>query len=369
VNRVPFQRPRPPSISSIAAHYERSERAGWYTRGPCVAELGERVAALSGPGGHGIPTSSATVGLMVALRALASRRPRARLVALPSFTCAAMACAVVWSGFEPLFVDVEPAGWHVDPDALSGALAEHPGDVAVILASATFGTPAPAAQEQAWLEVASSAGVPLVFDAAAGLGAAGAFGAVTAYSFEATKPAGVGEGGALVTADAGLADQLRMLINYGLDGGLVRDEFGLNGKLSELGAAAALASLDALAESLQARRARGAALQERLGGLDVAFQGESERSPWSACCVALPSASSRAAALEIAAELGVEVRTLWDPPLHLHPVFDGHGAATGRLQITESLAPRMLALPMAADLNEDELDLVAQVIQRAVRDP
>jgi dTDP-4-amino-4,6-dideoxygalactose transaminase len=366
MTRVPFQRPRPPSLSAIAAHYAQSEREGWYTRGPCVAELGRRVAALTGDGTEGIPTSSATIGLLVALRALVGRRASADLVALPSFTCAAMASAVVWSGLRPLFVDVDAAAWHVDPAALESAVEARPGQVAAILPSATFGTPPPFEQRQAWEDIAERHDVPLVFDAAAGMGAASPFGAVTAYSFEATKPAGVGEGGVLVTHDASLADRLRELINYGLNRGVVRHDFGLNGKLSELGAAAVLAALDQLPRTLRERRARGAALRDRLARLDVAFQLGWEESPWSATCLALPSPEARSAALRAAAELDVEVRTLWDPPLHLHPVWAGQRPEQGELATTERLAPRMLALPMSADLAEEELDRVAEVVQRAL---
>lgn len=350
----------------MAVYYARSEKAGWYTRGPCVTELGQRVAALSGDGAHGIPTSSGTVGLMVALRALAARRPQADLVALPSFTCAAMASAVVWTGLHPLFVDVDPVGWHVDPDALRSAVQERPGRVAAILVSATFGTPPPAEQQRAWEDVSEQHEVPLVFDAAAGIGAASALGAVTAYSFEATKPAGVGEGGVLVTADADLAGRLRALINYGLDQGVVREAFGLNGKLSELGAAAVLAALDELPQTLRERRARGGGLRDRLAGLDVAFQGEWMQSPWSAGCVAMPSPSARTAAVQAAAELDVEVRTLWDPPLHAHPVWAEQPPEHGDLATTEWLAARMLALPMSPDLDSDELDRVAEVVHRAL---
>ena len=107
---------------------------------------------------------------MLALRALAGPGAPDSAVIIPSFTCAAMAGAVQWSGFSPLFVDVEPDGWHLDPAALEAALAAQP--VAAVLASATFGTPRPDEQSRAWLEITAAAGVPLIYDAAAGLGAA-----------------------------------------------------------------------------------------------------------------------------------------------------------------------------------------------------
>ena len=182
---VPFQRPRPARLEQVAAYYARSEEQGWYTRGPCVEELGRRTGALAGA--HGVPVSSATAGLMLALRALAGPGD-GRLVAIPSFTCAAVPGAVQWSRFTPLFADVEDEGWHLDPAGLDALLTDRP--VAAVIASATFGTPPPAAQLEAWAAIARAHGAPLIYDAAAGLGAATPFGLATVYSFEATTRQG-----------------------------------------------------------------------------------------------------------------------------------------------------------------------------------
>lgn len=358
MNPVPFQRPAPAGLEQIAAYYARSEALGWYTRGPCVEALGRRAGALGG--GHGVPVSSATAGLMLLLRALAGPGD-GRLVAIPSFTCAAVAGAVEWSGFRPLFVDVEADGWHLDPAALDAALAGR--DVAAVLASATFGTPPPDAQLDAWAAVAAAHALPLLYDAAAGLGAAAPFGTATVYSFEATKPAGFGEGGLVVTPDAELAAELRRLANYGLRDGVVATTVGFNAKLSELGAAAGLAAMDGLEDLVAARRARGARLREALSGAPVRFQLGAERSAWGATHVLLDSPGERDTALSRAHALQVETRCLWDPPLHHHPSWAG--AERAELAVTEDLAARSLALPMAADLSDDEIERIARVFDAA----
>ena len=232
--------------------------------------------------------------------------------------------------------------------------------MAAVIGVANFGTPPE--QLAAWEELTRAAGVPLIFDAAAGLGAAAPAGAVTVYSFEATKPTGFGEGGLLVTRDGELAGELRRLANYGLRDGVVSGAVGFNAKLSELGAAAALAALDGVEAVVAARRERGAALRAAVAGLDVAFQRGAEQSPWTASHVLLGSGRHRAGALAAAAALEVEVRTLWDPPLHRQPAWLGSGF---RLPVTDDLATRSLALPMAADLDERELALVARVLHEA----
>jgi dTDP-4-amino-4,6-dideoxygalactose transaminase len=305
---------------------------------------------------------------MLALRALSPPRGDAQFVALPSFTCAAVGAAVAWSGFSPLFVDVEADGWHLHAAALDAALAKHPGRVAATIACATFGTPPAADQARAWEGLAAIHGVPLLFDAAEGLGTIPPIGVATVYSFEATKPLGTGEGGAVLTTDGALAAELRRLANYGLEGGQVRGTAGLNGKLSELGAAAALAALDAQDIIMAAWGARSSALRERLAGLDVTFQRGATHSPWSSAHILLPTAAARVAAVAAAEALDVEVRTLWDPPLHRQPAWAADSAAvTSRLTTTDDLAARCLSLPMAADLNDGELDRVAEVVRLALR--
>jgi dTDP-4-amino-4,6-dideoxygalactose transaminase len=363
---IAYQRPQPPGIEAIAAHFAPSVQAGWFTRGPAVTALGERTAQLTGAA-HGVPTSSATIGLMLVLRALAGPPDRERLVVVPSFVCPAVAGAVEWAGFTPLFADVEPRGWHLDPVAIDAALAEHAGAIVAVIVCAQFGTPPDPAQLAAWEALTDAAGVPLVFDAAAGLGAVRASGAATVYSLEATKPSGVGEGGIVVTEDAALADELRRLANYGMRDGIVHATVGLNGKLSELGAAAALAELDILSDALSERRRRGMALSEPLRAAGATLQAGVEESAWDAVHVVLDSPQTRATALARAAELQVETRTLWDPPLHCQPAWAGARIARAGLVTTESLAPRSLALPMAVDLSDEELQRIADVLRSGSR--
>ena len=117
---------------------------------------------------------------------------------------------------------------------------------------------------------------------------------------------------------------------------------GFNAKLSELGAATGLAALDALEATVEARRRHGAAIRAATEGRGVRFQRGAERSPWGATNVVLESRRHRDAAVERAAELDVEIRTLWDPPLHLHPAWPGRLAASGH-------GGRRRAVAVAAD--------------------
>ena len=105
------------------AYYERSREAGFYSNGgPYARLLSDRLADYLGGGTFAIPVGNATVGLMVALRAACGMPPASgRLILTPSYTFTATACAIEWAGFEPVFVDIERRGWHMDPAALEAA--------------------------------------------------------------------------------------------------------------------------------------------------------------------------------------------------------------------------------------------------------
>ena len=133
-------------------------------RGPCHELLVERLERYLGSGVSCIPVANATLGLMVTLRAMTGFAPPRREVLMPAFTFAATVDAVLWAGLEPVFVDVEPESWHLDPDALEAGLRARTGKVAAVLAASTFGTPPAVAHREAWQTAAARAGVPLLVD-------------------------------------------------------------------------------------------------------------------------------------------------------------------------------------------------------------
>jgi dTDP-4-amino-4,6-dideoxygalactose transaminase len=244
--------------------------------------------------------------------------------------------------------------------------------VAGVLACATFGTAPPVAMRAAWRAACADHGLPLVIDSAPGFGAVdadggrlGGLGDTEVFSFHATKPLAVGEGGAILTADRDVAARAERLVNFGLDPHRrTSEEAGLNAKLSELQAATALAALDALPHVLAARRRFAAALQAATAGCGLVFQRGAAGSTWQYFQALAPDEATRRSALEAARELGVEARTLHDPPLHRHPAF-ADAPRHGALPVTEALARRSLSLPLANALSDEELARIAAVVRRA----
>lgn len=366
---VRFQRPVLPPADAVERYLARSRETRWFSNGgPCWALLRDRLAAVAGR--ECVPVTNATLGLLVAVAALRTRAPgSARDVLMPSFAFAAAAQAAAWNGLRPVFVDVDPDHWHLDPAALEHALARRRGEVAVVIALSSFGTPPPAAVRERWRSACADAEVPLLVDSAAGFGASaedgcpvGAQGDTEVVSFHATKPMAAGEGGAVFCRDPAIAERVRRLTNFDFDddndAGSLR---GINAKMSEPIAAIALAALDRLPAALAARRESAAAI---LGALpdDVRAQTGCEHGTWQFVSVRTAGAAARDAILD-AARGDIELRTYYQP-LHAMAAF-AHCARASDLATTRALGAGLLSLPMAVDQSAAERRRIVDLFARA----
>lgn len=367
---VPFQRPQPPAPEAIMEYYRLSQEAGFYSNGgPCARLLSSRLSEYLG-GAFTIPVGNCTVGLMVALRAACGMpSSRRRAILTPSYTFTATACAIEWAGFEPIFVDIERRGWHMDPRALEGALERFDGEVAGVLACATFGTAPATAQRTAWRDLCEAHSVPLLIDSAPGFGSRdvdgrplGGLGDTEIFSFHATKPFSAGEGGVVTTSDPDLAARIGRMINFGLEPGTrISTDIGMNAKMSELHAASSLAMLDIIDDVVALRQRNAARLREAVGpDAYLLYQAGAERSTWQIFHVLSPTPEMRDRIVALAPTHGVEVRTMHDPAVHTHPAFAE--ARRAPLPLTDVAAARALALPMANELDDDAVARIAALV-------
>jgi dTDP-4-amino-4,6-dideoxygalactose transaminase len=371
---VLFQQPQPPAPDAIMRYYALAEEARFYSNGgPCQRLLTDRLQDYLGGSSYVVPVSNCTVGLMAALRGVCGMRTDRRpLVLTPAYTFTATAAAIEWAGFEPVFVDIERQGWHMDPAALEAALERYGDEVAGVLACATFGTAPTAEQRQAWRDLCAARGVPLLIDSAPGFGTRdadgvllGAQGDTEIFSFHATKPFSAGEGGIVVTSDPELAARIGRMINFGLEPGTrISADIGFNGKMSELHAAAALAMLDRIDEVVALRQGHAARLREAIGpDAFLQYQAGSMTSTWQIFHVLTPTPEMRDRVVELAPQHGIQVRTMHDPALHTHPAFAD--CRRMPLPVTEVAAARALALPMANDLSDDAIARIARLVHAA----
>lgn len=319
---IRFQAPQLPDAAAIQDYFAVSEQSRWYSnRGPCHDLLVSRMKRYLGGDLDCVPVANATLGLMVALRAMVGFEPSRRRVIMPSFTFAAVADAVLWAGLEPVFADVDGEAWHLDVASLGETLTARATSVTAILAASTFGSPPPSSVREGWEELAAQAGFPLLVDSAAGFGALddagrrlGMQGAAEVFSFHATKPFAIGEGGLVTTADRELHARMARLVNFGFHDHVVDDEIGLNAKLAEWPAAVALAALDRHDTVLASRRWAAETILNALAPHGYVRQAASTGSTWQFVPVLAPSAAARERAIALGRDRGIEMRSYFHFP-------------------------------------------------------
>jgi dTDP-4-amino-4,6-dideoxygalactose transaminase len=357
---VPFVRPPAPPLARVVERLAPSYERGLLTNGPLVAELEARVAARLGVA-HVVAVASCTTGLMLALRVLAPRGP----VVLPSFTFSASAHAVAWNGLGVRFAECDPASFQLD---LADAEARLDG-AGALLATHVFGAPCrPGAVEA----LAGRTGVPVVFDAAHAFGAehagraVGAFGAVEVFSLTPTKPLVAGEGGLVTTNDGAVAEGVRIGRDYANPGDYDTQFVGLNGRMSELHAAVALASLDELDGHLATRRdlaARYTAGLAAVPGVSVQAVDAGDTSTFKDFTIAVDPDAYGTTRDVLAGALraeGVDTRCYFDPPVHRQRAHRTQPEAT--LPVTDRVASQVVSLPIYPALAGATLDRIVELV-------
>lgn len=344
--------------------------SGNLTQGPVVAEFEEALATFVGAR-HAIATTSATTALELALAGL-DVGPGDE-VAVADFTYPATGNAVLQRGATLRLVDVDPATYGIDPDALLAALTPR---TKVVITIDVFGLPADYGRIEPLLR---ERGIALLCDAACGLGGAigarrvGTFGVASCFSFHPRKSLTTGEGGMVTTDDDALAARLRRLRNHGTERTGWRMSFvepGFNYRMSDLNAALGLQQVPGFSAVVERRGRLAAGLRERLAGIDgVVPQAipAGHVHPYQAFVVTCDPAIDRDATVMSLRERGVE-STLGTYAMHVEPSFiEACGTTPGDLPHSQALADRTLALPLHEGLVDDDLDRIATEL-RAVLD-
>ena len=240
--------------------------SGWVAQGPCVKTFEDKFSAFTGAP-FSIATSSCTAALQVALAALALK-PGDEVI-VPAFTWIATANVVEAAGARPVFCDIDPATFNIDPAKIPPLLTSR---TAGIIPVHLFGL---CADLDPILALARQHGLWVVEDAACALGAAhkgrhaGAFGAYGCFSFHPRKSITTGEGGMMTTDNYDLDQSARALRNHGAsEPGPEYNRFGCNCRMTDIQGAIGAVQMDRL-PCILARRAQCArAYNDLLAGLD-----------------------------------------------------------------------------------------------------
>lgn len=342
----------------------------WLTNGgPLVEEFEARVADRLGVR-HCVATANGTLALQLAAWAIELSGE----VIVPSFTFIASASALTWQGLRPVFCDIDAESHALDPRHAETLVTPR---TSAILPVHLWGQ---IRHVEAWEALARRHGLPLLIDGAHAFGSswrgrmAGSFGTATVLSFHATKILNAFEGGAVVTDDAGLAERLRRLRNFGFVGPDAVVESGINAKMSEASAAMGLTSLESLDEFIAVNRANHARYAEGLADVP----GVRLRPGDGDGCISndhyvVVDVDAGAAGLdrnEILAALnaeGVLARRYFYPGCHRTPPYGRVNAPAAHLPVTERIADRIFQLPTGTAVGPDDVATVSEIIRHAVQ--
>ncbi len=353
-------------LESVLSHCQ-------FVLGPEVRELEQRLAAYAGAA-HCVTVSSGTDALQIAM--MAEGIGRGHAVFLPAFTYTATAEVPLVLGATPVFVDVDPHTFQINPIDLERRIASVKAQGLLlpraIIGVDLFGQPAP------WLElrtIAAAENMFLLDDCAQSFGASlaghklGCEADATAISFFPSKPlGGYGDGGALLTDSAERAELYRSLRTHGE--GASRYEVlrtGMNGRLDTFQAAVLLAKLDVFDEELTTRERIARIYDRSLGAvLQTPVRVPDSVSAWAVYAVLLPDHVRRDAIQAALRDSGVPSAVYYPRPLHHQPAYAPHHRGRA-LPVSEDLATRILALPIHPDLSDADAERVAKAVIEATR--
>jgi perosamine synthetase len=342
-------------------------RSGRLALGPNTVAFERSVAEYVGVR-HAVAVSSGTAALHLIVRALGLGPGDEVLV--PSFTFAASVNAILYEGARPVFVDVEPETYNLDPADVERRITPRS---RAIMAVDVFGHPV---EWDALIPIAERYDLRVIDDACEALGAAyrgtpiGRFGAAATFAFYPNKQLTTGEGGMIVTDEDEVARKARCWRNQGRDemsAWLEHADLGYNYRLDEMSAALGRSQMARL-ETFLAKRQRVAGMyMERLQSFDWLRPPQVKhhvRMSWFVYVITLAPGLDRDPIMRALEAQGVPSRGYF-APIHQQPYLrDRLGSDSARLPVTEEIARRTIALPFHNNLTERDVDRVVDALAK-----
>ena len=363
----------------IEAAMMAAVESGAYVMGPPVREFETALAAFGGAK-HALGCANGTEALALPLMAWGLRPGDA--VFVPSFTFCATAEVVPWLGATPVFIDIDPRTYNIDPGHLEAAIeatiAEGRLRPRVVIAVDLFGQPA---DYPAIKAICDRYGLKLIADSAQGFGCTIdgdhplKWADVTTTSFFPAKPLGCyGDGGAVLTDDDDLAQEID---SYRVHGKAVAKDLvgrtfehdtkylnmrvGMNSRLDTVQAAVLIEKLKVFPQEIEWRTRIAARYNELLAPYVAAvpYLPAGNVSNWAQYTIEHPDRDGLAAHLR---EQGVPSAVYYPIPLHLQPAYDMHPRGPQGLPVTEARMKVVISLPMHADLDEATQDRIVAAV-------
>jgi len=353
------------AVSRVLAHCQ-------FILGPEVCSFEEELAAFCGAK-HAVTCASGTDALVLALRAFGVGPGDA--VICPSFTFCATAEVAVLVGATPVFVDVDPVTFNIDVKGIAGAIeaAKQAGlTPKAIIPVDLFGLPADHPRVAA---IAEAENLFVLDDAAQGFGAMhhnrrlGTFGHATATSFFPAKPLGCyGDGGAVMTDDANIADLMRSIRVHGQGSDKYDNvRIGLASRLDTIQAAVLSEKLKIFPDEIEARNAVARRYARGLGDVAIVPAApDGLTSVWAQYTIRLAPGRRDALAATLRGQ-GIPTAIYYPIPLHKQGAYRTYPVSRSGLANSERLADEVISLPMHAYLEEETQARIIDAVGTALR--
>jgi UDP-2-acetamido-2-deoxy-ribo-hexuluronate aminotransferase len=351
---------------AIEASFKKILDHGQYILGPEIREIEEKLAAFTGVP-YAVSVASGTDALLMPL--MVEKIAPGDAVFTSTFTFIATAEVIRLLGATPVFVDIDPETFNIDPDKLEAAIRRVAAEKKLaprgIIPVDLFGQPADYRAIQA---IADKYGLFVLEDAAQSFGAsqggkrAGALARVAATSFFPAKPLGCyGDGGMIFTGDKGIHEQLLSIRVHGQGADKYTNvRVGINGRMDSLQAAVLLAKMEIFAEEIELRQQVAARYSRMLGGAVKAPKILKENvSAWAQYSVLHPR---RDEIMQKLREKGIPTAIYYPIPLHLQEAFTDLEPRKNDFPVAERIAGEIFSLPMHPYLGASEQELIAAVI-------
>jgi len=335
--------------------------------GPMVARF-EKDFAKFVRAKHAIAVNTGTAALHLALWAAGVKTNDEVIV--PSFTFISSAESVALTGARPVFVDVDPKSYNIDPKKIEAAITEK---TMAIMPVDLYGL---SAEIDKMKEIAEKHNLAVIEDAAQAHGASykgkppGYYADMACWSFYASKNMTTGEGGMITTNNDKHAKLLRAMRSHGETQEYVSSMLGLNYRMPEIEAAIGIAQLKKLPTFIEKRRRNARLLTERLVGtkqLVLPTEPKGYKHSWYLYTVRIRKgdAEVRDKIVEDLRKHGVSASVYYHTPIHLMPYYQQFGKY--RLPTTERIAQQVFSLPIHPGVTTKETDYIAKTIKQATK--
>lgn len=338
----------------------------WLTNdGPYVQEFERHIVEITGVK-HCIATCNGTSALEIAIRGLGLTGE----VIVPSFTFIATAHALQWQGIRPVFCDIDPTSFTIDPSQIEKLITPN---TAGIIGVHLWGR---VCNIERLNDIAQRHNLKLLYDASHAFSCSykgcmvGNFGNAEVFSFHATKFINTFEGGAIVTNDDDLAYRLRLMKNFGFIGFDKVVEIGTNGKLNEISAAMGLTSLESIDEFTLVNYRNYKEYRQELSnvpGVNVLTFDEDEETNYQYIVLDIDEAIteiSRDNLIEILRCENILARRYFYPGCHnMEPYRSNYAIEKKSLPHTEQIMKRVISLPTGTSVKSDDIKKICEIIR------